>query len=70
MCLSKAYLIKNGKEELILDSVCNVRMEEGKIVLYDIIGETSSVRGIIQDVDLIRNTIMIQADELQTKENR
>lgn len=66
MCLSKAYLIKNGKEQLILDSVCNVRMEEGEIVLYDIIGETSSVRGIIQDVDLIRNTIVIRADESQT----
>ena len=59
MCLSRAFLIKNGKEQLILDSVCNVRMENGEIVLYDIIGETSSVRGIIQDVDLIRNTILI-----------
>ena len=63
MCLSKAFLIKNGKEQLILDSVCNVRMENGEIVLYDIIGETSSVRGIIQDVDLIRNTILIRAAE-------
>lgn len=65
MCLSKAYLIKNGKEELLLDSVCNVRMEDGRIVLYDIIGETASVRGTIQDVDLINNTIFIQEPERQ-----
>ena len=65
MCLSKAYLIKNGKEELLLDSVCNVRMEGGRIVLYDIIGETASVRGTIQDVDLINNTIFIQEPERQ-----
>ncbi len=68
MCLSKAFLIKNGREQLLLDSVCNVRMENGQIVLYDIIGETSSVRGIIEDVDLIRNTIIIRAEETQTKD--
>ena len=68
MCLSKAFLIKNGREQLLLDSVCNVRMENGQIVLYDIIGETSSVRGIIEDVDLIRNTIMIRAEETQTQD--
>ena len=68
MCLSKAFLIKNGRDQLLLDSVCNVRMENGQIVLYDIIGETSSVRGIIEDVDLIRNTIIIRAEETQTKD--
>ena len=68
MCLSKAFLIKNGREQLLLDSVCNVRMENGQIVLYDIIGETSSVRGIIEDVDLIRNTIIIRAEETQSKD--
>ena len=68
MCLSKAFLIKNGREQLLLDSICNVRMENGQIVLYDIIGETSSVRGIIEDVDLIRNTIIIRAEETQTKD--
>ena len=68
MCLSKAFLIKNGREQLLLDSVCNVRMENGQIVLYDIIGESSSVRGIIEDVDLIRNTIIIRAEETQTKD--
>ena len=68
MCLSKAFLVKNGREQLLLDSVCNVRMENGQIVLYDIIGETSSVRGIIEDVDLIRNTIIIRAEETQTKD--
>ena len=45
-----------------------ILLENGEIVLYDIIGETSSVRGVIQDVDLIRNTIMIRAEEAQTQE--
>lgn len=63
MCLSKVFLVKNGKEQLILDSVSNIRMEDQEITLYDIIGETMTVRGTIQDVDLIRNTVLIRGEE-------
>jgi len=63
MCLSKVFLLKNGQEQLILDSVSNIRMENNEITLYDIIGETKTVRGMIQDVDLIRNTVLIRSED-------
>lgn len=63
MCLSKVYILENGQEHMILDSVSNIRMENGKITLSDILGETKTVRGMIQDVDLIRNTVLIRTGD-------
>lgn len=63
MCLSKVYILENGQEHMILDSVNNIRMENGEVILSDIIGERKTVRGMIQDVDLIRNTVLICAGD-------
>ena len=62
MCLSKLYLLKNGNEKLVSESVCNVLMNDKDITLYDIIGQTTTVKGTIQNVDLLKNKILIKAE--------
>ncbi len=62
MCLSKVYLLKNGNEKLVSESVCNVLMNDKDIALYDIIGQTTTVKGTIQNVDLLKNKILIKAE--------
>lgn len=62
MCLSNVYMIKNGKEKLVSESVCNVILNNRDITLYDIIGQTTTVKGTIQNVDLLKNKILIKAD--------
>lgn len=62
MCLSKVYLLKNGNEKLVSESVCNVLMNDKDITLYGIIGQTTTVKGTIQNVDLLKNKILIKAE--------
>ena len=62
MCLSKVYLLKNGNEKLVSESVCNVLMNDKDITLYDIIGQKTTVKGTIQNVDLLKNKILIKAE--------
>lgn len=33
MCLSKAYVDRNGKMELLLEEVASIEIENGKIIL-------------------------------------
>ena len=62
MCLSNVYVCENGREELVSESVCNV-LDGKDITLCDIIGQTTHVRGTIQNVDLLKNKILIQAED-------
>ena len=64
MCLSKVYTVKNGKEKLVSESVCNVIFNQNEITLYDIIGQMTTVHGTIQSVDLLKNIILIQDDSV------
>ena len=62
MCLSKVYLIKKGREELVTENVCNVSRKDRDIILLDIIGQETTVKGTIEDIDLLKNKICIKAD--------
>ena len=63
MCLSNVYVCENGREELVSESVCNVFLDGKDITLCDIIGQTTRGRGTIQNVDLLKNKILIQAED-------
>ncbi|MDO4555734.1 MAG: CooT family nickel-binding protein [Lachnospiraceae bacterium] len=63
MCLSKVYIVKSGIQEMISESVCNVVRKNREITLYDIIGQTTIVRGEICSVDLLKNKIIIEEDK-------
>ena len=60
MCDLKAYVTKQGKEELLLDAVNDVRVENGTVVLRNLFGEEKSVRGEIREVSLVRNRVVVE----------
>ena len=43
MCESHAYLIEGDGEKLIMEDVINMREEDGKVTLSNIIGEESTL---------------------------
>ena len=59
MCDLKAYLKKEGKEELLLESVNQVRVENGEVVVRNLFGEEKKVRGAVSEVSLTRNRIIV-----------
>jgi predicted RNA-binding protein len=62
MCDLKAYVKQNNREDLILEAVNLVRTDGGEVILKNLFGEEKRVRGSVQEVSLIKNRVVIQAD--------
>jgi predicted RNA-binding protein len=60
MCDLNAYILKQGKEELLLESVNNVRVENGEVVLRNLFGEEKKVRGQVREVSLTKNRVIVE----------
>lgn len=59
LCDLKAYVRKNDKEELLLESVNQVRTEGGDVVLRNLFGEEKRVPGSVTEVSLVKNRLII-----------
>lgn len=62
MCEANAYLVKDGKEELIMEGVDILRPESESIYIQDIFGEQRWVKGHIKELNLIQHRIVLMAD--------
>jgi len=63
MCEANAYLVKNGKEELFLESLDTVEPDEGRLRLTNIYGEQKFVKGKITRLSLIDHKVVIEQSE-------
>lgn len=62
MCESNAYLIKNGKEELIMESVNLVKPQPDGILLRSIFGEQTTVAAKIREIALTDHRIVLETE--------
>jgi len=60
MCESNAYLIRDGKEELLMESVGLVKPEPEGILLRSIFGEQTTVKAALIEMDLTGHRIMLE----------
>jgi len=60
MCEANAYIYKDGKEELYLESVDVMRPEKGKIFMKNLFGEQKIFEGEIKEVSLLRHKIILE----------
>ena len=60
MCLSDAYEIKDGKQNLVCSRVCNVSADGENVTLTDLMGIRKIVPGKLKKVDLMSNVILIE----------
>lgn len=60
MCLSSAYTTKNGIDSLIIDKVTNVSVYGGKVILTNLLGMSTEVEGVLKNIDLNKNVILIE----------
>ena len=60
MCEAAVYMIRNNKEELILESVDTLECEGVQIRLVDIFGEKRRVEGRIKSLALVDHKIIIE----------
>jgi len=60
MCESKAYLIRNGKEELLMESVDFLKPEGDEIILRSIFGEQATVKARLIEMNLTGHRILLE----------
>jgi predicted RNA-binding protein len=60
MCEAAAYMLKDGKEELILESVDILEPENGKLRLINIFGEQKTISARIKQLSLVNHKIILE----------
>ena len=58
MCLSTIFV--DRATEPVAANICKIRVENGEIVASDIMGREVRLVGVIDDIDLIENTVRIR----------
>ena len=60
MCEANAYLLQNGEEQLIMESVDIVRPEKNGIYLQDIFGGQRTIKARIKEMNLVDHRILLE----------
>jgi predicted RNA-binding protein len=60
MCEAAAFMIRDGKEELILDSVDLLEPDNGNIRLVNIFGEQKIISAKIKQLSLVNHKIILE----------
>lgn len=60
MCESHAYLIEDGDERLIMEDVINIKEEDGKVTLSNIIGEESVLEAEVASISLLDHRVLLK----------
>lgn len=61
MCESNAYLIKDGQEELIMESVDFLKPQGDAIILRSIFGEETTIRARLKEMNLTGHKIILES---------
>ena len=63
MCLSTAFMegVNGAENEKICEFVSEIRANDGKITLVDIMGKEIEVQGSIKSMDFVKSVIILGA---------
>jgi predicted RNA-binding protein len=61
MCESNAYLIKDGDEELLMESVSLVKPQGDSVLLRSLFGEEATIKAKLREMDLTGHRIVLEA---------
>jgi len=59
MCQSTAYSLTVDGEQIIMEDVANLKIEQGKIYLTNLLGQRKTIYGIIKEIRMIDHKILI-----------
>ena len=60
MCLSKAYVDRNGKRELVMEEIASVEIEDEKLLLKTLFGEKKEIEASIRQIDCLTHSILLE----------
>ncbi len=60
MCLSKAYVAKNGRHELIMSEIASLEVAADKLQLTTLLGERKEISANIRGIDFLTHSIILE----------
>ena len=60
MCLSKAYVDRNGERELLAGEVASVEVQDGKLLVKTLFGEQKEIEASITEINFVSNSIVLE----------
>ena len=60
MCEANAYILKGGKEELVLEDISMLRPEPEELYLQNIFGEQKRIKARIKEMNLLDHRIILE----------
>ena len=60
MCLSKAYVDRNGERELVMTEVASLKVEADKLRLTTLLGEHKKISASIREIDFLTHSIILE----------
>ena len=60
MCEASAFILKEGREELVLESVDLLENEEDHVTLTSLFGEKETVKGRVKALSLVEHKIILE----------
>jgi predicted RNA-binding protein len=60
MCEANAYILKEGKEDLVLEDLMILRPEGEELYLQNIFGEQRRIKARIKELNLIEHRVVLE----------
>jgi predicted RNA-binding protein len=60
MCLSKAYLERNGKRQLVAEDVASIEFSGETLRLKTLFGELKEVGASVREIDFLTHSILLE----------
>ena len=60
MCLSKAYIKKNGETELLMAEIASVEYEGDKLLFKTLFGERKEIGASIKEINFLSHSIILE----------
>ena len=60
MCLSKAYIDRNGKRELLMEEIASIEVNDGKLLVKTLFGEQKEIEANIREISFLNNSIELE----------
>ena len=60
MCLSKVYVDKGDKEELLKEEIASLKIEGKKLLLKTLFGEEKEIEACIRQIDFMTHSVILE----------
>ena len=60
MCLSKVYVDRDGKGELLMEEIASLEIEGEKLLFRTLFGEQKEIEANIRQIDFLTHSILLE----------